>query len=247
MLLETHSLGFRFGKGPFLWREIAVSVSPGDVLAVLGPNGAGKTTFIKVIAGLIAPTEGRVLRHGACGYVPQATQLAFSYRVRDVVTMGRARHVGLLGSLGTGDRDAIEAAISQVGIKDLAEREFSELSGGQQQLVLIARALASESGTIILDEPMSSLDLRNQRRILDLFSALAADRRTAIVFSTHQPAHAFRVASAVLLLGEGRQPEFGDTLSSLSEKSLSHLYGVDMRIVEVANGSQITRHAVPIF
>jgi iron complex transport system ATP-binding protein len=200
-----------------------------------------------VITGLISPTEGTILRRGSCGYVPQATQLAFSYRVRDVVTMGRARHVGLLGSLHARDRDAIAAAISQVGIEHLAEREFSELSGGQRQLVLIARAFASESEIIILDEPMSSLDLRNQRRMLDLFSALAADRRTAIVFSTHQPAHAFRVASTVLLLGEGRQPEFGDTLPCLSEKSLSQLYGVDMRIVEIANGSQTTRHAVPIF
>lgn len=247
MLLETHGLGFRFGNGPFLWREIGVGVSPGDVLAVLGPNGAGKTTFIKVITGLLSPTEGTILRHGSCGYVPQATQLAFSYRVRDVVTMGRARHIGLLGSLRTGDRDAVEAAICQVGIEDLAEREFSELSGGQRQLALIARALASESETIVLDEPMSSLDLLNQRRMLDLFSSLAAARRTAIVFSTHQPAHAFRTASTVLLLGEGRQPEFGDTLPCLSEKSLSHLYGVDMRIVEIANGSRITRHAVPIF
>ncbi len=246
MLLETDQLGFRFGNAPFLWRGIGLGVRAGDVLAVLGPNGTGKTTFIKTLAGLLRPTEGKVSRQGSVGYVPQSTELAFSYRVRDVVAMGRARHVGLLGNLSSNDRFIIDNAVAQTGILELADKEFAHLSGGQRQLVLIARALATESELIILDEPMSSLDLRNQRRLLDLFVQLANDRRSAIVFSTHNPEHAFRAASNVLLLGEDRAPETGEALHCLSEQALSHLYGVDMRIVEIMTRGRLTRHAIPL-
>lgn len=246
MPIEAINLGFRFGGGPFLWRGVALTVRAGEVLAVLGPNGTGKTTFIKCLAGLLAPTEGHVRCAGSVGYVPQATQLAFSYAVRDVVAMGRARHVGLLGALRAHDVAAIETAIKQTGIADLAEREFTQMSGGERQLALIARALASESEILVLDEPMSSLDLRNQRRMLDLLGTLARERRVAIVFSTHHPEHAFRIASSALLLGGNRPPETGASPDCLSETALSQLYGIDMRIVEVATRERVSRHAVPI-
>ena len=246
MLIEAQHLGVRFGDGPWLWRGIALAVRAGDVLAVLGPNGSGKTTFIKTIVGLIRPSEGRVERAASLGYVPQTTQLAFPYLVRDVVAMGRARHLGLLGTLRARDHAAITAAMEQTGIGDLAEKEFTVLSAGQRQLVLIARALASEGEVIVLDEPMASLDLRNQRRLLDLFGALTRDRQAAIVFSTHHPEHAFRAASNVLLLGRDREPETGPMLACLSETALSHLYGVDMRIVEVISPDKVTRHAIPL-
>jgi iron complex transport system ATP-binding protein len=246
MLIETTNLGFRFGDRPFLWRGIAFTLNAGNILAVLGPNGVGKTTLIKCLAGLLPPTEGKAYRAGAIGYVPQATQLAFSYPVRDVVAMGRARHLGLLGVLKARDRDAISAAIEQSGISDLAEREFTQLSGGERQLALIARALASESKIILLDEPMSSLDLRNQRRVLELFGNLAKLHSVAVVFTTHNPEHAFRVASSVLLIGADLPHAFGPMPDCLSENALSQLYGVDMRIVDIVGNAGTTRHAVPI-
>src|SRR5258708_4391400 len=113
MLIEVKGLGFRFGRGPFLWRGIGLGVRAGEVLAVLGPNGTGKTTFIKSLVGLLPPTEGHVHCAGSIGYVPQSTQLAFSYLVRDVVAMGRARYVGFLGALRPQDYRAIRTAIEQ--------------------------------------------------------------------------------------------------------------------------------------
>src|SRR6185436_9711911 len=107
----------------------------------------------------------------------------------------------LFGTPGVHDRRATDATIEEMGIAHLAEREFTQLSGGERQLVLIARALASESSTILLDEPMSALDLRNQGRILNLFKRLANEKHSAIIFSTHRPEHAFRIASTALLLG----------------------------------------------
>jgi len=136
--------------------------------------------------------------------------------------------------------------MEETGIDSLADKEFTILSAGQRQLALIARALASEGEVIVLDEPMASLDLRNQRRLLDLFNALTRDRRNAIIFSTHHPEHAFRAASEVLLLGQDRRPETGPTAACLSEEALSHLYGVEMRIVEIDTPKKVTRHAIPL-
>jgi iron complex transport system ATP-binding protein len=246
MLIEAQNLGFRYGNGPWILRHLALDVQRGDVLAVLGPNGSGKTTFIKTIVGLLQPSEGHVRRTASLGYVPQITELAFPYRVRDVVAMGRARHLGLLGTFRAGDHAAIAAAIEQTGLAELAEQEFTVLSAGQRQLALIARALASEGEVIVLDEPMASLDLRNQRRLLQLFKSLNHDRQAAIVFSTHHPEHAFRAASKVLLVGQDRKPKVGPVLACLSESALSELYGVDMRIVEIATPEKMTRHAIPL-
>jgi iron complex transport system ATP-binding protein len=246
MLIEAEGIGIRFGQGPWLWRGISLGVEAGDVLAVLGPNGSGKTTCIKIMVGLIPPSEGRIRRAVSVGYVPQSTQLAFPYLVREVVAMGRARHLGLLGTLRARDHAAIATAMEEAGIDHLADKEFTILSAGQRQLALIARALASEGDVIVLDEPMASLDLRNQRRLLDLFNALTRDRHNAIIFSTHHPEHAFRAASNVLLLGQDRQPETGPTTACLSEQALSQLYGVEMRIVEIDTSNNVTRHAIPL-
>ncbi len=246
MLIETDNLGIRFGDALWLWRGISLRINAGDVLAVLGPNGSGKTTFIKTVVGLLQPSEGCIRRSVPLGYVPQTSQLAFPYLVREVVAMGRARHLGLLGTLRARDHSAITAAMQKTGIDELADDEITILSAGQRQLALIARALASESDVIVLDEPMASLDLRNQRRLLDLFSALTRDRRNAIIFSTHQPEHAFRAASEVLMLGKDRKPEIGPIAACLSEQSLSHLYGVEMRIVNIDTPQKTTRHAIPL-
>lgn len=246
MLIDADDLGFRFGDGPWIWRHLTLSVNRGDVLAVLGPNGSGKTTFIKTLVGLLQPSEGHIRRSVPVGYVPQITELAFPYRVRDVVAMGRARHLGLLSTMRTGDHAAIAAAIEQTGLTELADKEFTVLSAGQRQLALIARALASEGEVIVLDEPMASLDLRNQRRLLRLFKTLNHEHRAAIVFSTHHPEHAFRAASSVLLVGQEREPEVGPVLTCLSEPALSQLYGVDMRIIEIGTPEKVTRHAIPL-
>src|SRR5947208_3146745 len=130
MLIEIENLGVHFDDGPWLWRGISLGIDTGDVLAVLGPNGSGKTTFIKTIVGLIQPSEGRIRRAVSLGYVPQSTQLAFPYLVREVVAMGRARHLGLLGTLRARDHAAVATAMEETGIDSLADKEFTILSAG---------------------------------------------------------------------------------------------------------------------
>jgi iron complex transport system ATP-binding protein len=138
--IEASGLGRRAMDGTWLWRQVDFSVRAGEVVGVLVRNGSGKTTLMRTLLGLLKPDEGSVRAVAATGYVPQVSQLALPFRVRDVVAMGRARHVRLFGGLALADVRAVEMALEEVGITDLAERSFLELSGGERQLVLIARA-----------------------------------------------------------------------------------------------------------
>ena len=184
--------------GSWLWRRADFSVRAGEVVGVLGRNASGKTTLLRTLLGLLKPDEGHVRTVTATGYVPQSTQLALPFAVRDVVAMGRARHVRLFGGLAAADVEAVAMTLDNVGIADLAERSFLELSGGEQQLVLIARALASDCEALILDEPFAGLDLDNQRRTLSLLRSLARRHDLGIIFSAHHPDHVFAVADAVV-------------------------------------------------
>ena len=172
-MLELEGLGHGFPGGDWLFRDASLQVGGGEVVAVLGPNGRGKTTLLRCAAGLLAPTEGVVRRGVGVGYVPQAQAAGLGYPVLDMVLMGRVRHVRSYASPGRRDVAAAQHALEQVGLSHLAERAVTRLSGGERQLVVIARALASESPMLILDEPASALDLHNQATVLRLLRDLA--------------------------------------------------------------------------
>ena len=171
---------------------------------VLGPNGRGKTTLVRCAAGLLKPTEGSVTHDSPVGFVPQAHGGAFAYRAVDMVVMGRVRQVSLFGSPTRDDRVAALDAMERIGVGHLADRQFPTLSGGEQQLVLIARAIASESPALVLDEPTSGLDLHNQAQILSLLRKLVADGMS-VLLTTHHPDHALYLADTVVLMG-GPEP-----------------------------------------
>lgn len=244
--IEANGLGRRAIDGTWLWRGADFSVRAGQIVAVLGRNGSGKTTLLRTLLGLLKPDEGHVRTVAATGYVPQLTQLASPFAVRDVVAMGRFRHVRLFRDLSPTDVRAVDRALDKTGIADLAERSFLELSGGERQLVLIARALASDCEALILDEPCAALDLDNQRRTLSLLGALARRNELGIVFSSHYPDHVFAVADAVVVLRRGEMPVCGPADQVLTAGMLSQTYGVPVQLLEISQSDSRRKYAVPL-
>lgn len=170
-----------------------------------------------------------MLRGGPVGFVPQAHSGAFAYRALEMVVMGRVRQVRLFGTPSRADRVAAFDAMERIGIAHLADRQFPTLSGGEQQLVLIARAVASECPILALDEPTSGLDLHNQAQILSLLRNLVTDGM-AVVLTTHHPDHALFLADSVVLMGAARV-QVGSARDMLTDQELSDLYGIPVQAV----------------
>ena len=213
-MLEARGLGFGYGAKA-VGRGVDLEVRPREVLCLLGPNGSGKTTLFKTMLGPAAAAgrRGAARRRPArrpcarraiarrVAYVPQAHSAHFPFSVLDMVVMGRTAHLGLFASPTAEDRRKAAAALATLGIDDLAEAEYTRISGGQRQLALIARSLAQEAPAIVMDEPTASLDFGNQVLVLAEIRRLAASG-LAIVLSTHDPDHAFSVGHRVALLDE---------------------------------------------
>jgi len=218
-------------------RRLDVALSRGEVLALLGPNGSGKTTLLKTLLGLIAPRSGEVtlgdralasyrLRDRArlIAYVPQAHVATFAFAVEAVVLMGRSAHGGLLSRPTAADRVAVAGVLERLGIASLAARPYTMISGGERQLVLLARALAQEPQFIVLDEPTASLDFGNQGKVLQEIRALAAADH-GVLFTTHDPNHALRAADRAYLIRDGVRIADGAAREVLTRSALERLYG----------------------
>ncbi|MGW1098378.1 ABC transporter ATP-binding protein [Streptomyces sp. NPDC002455] len=224
-MIQARSVGHRYTRDAWVFRGVDVTAREGRVLAVLGPNGRGKTTLLRCLAGLLAPTEGTVTSTTPVAYVPQSHSASFGYAVADMVLMGRSRHLKAYATPGRRDRELTARALDRVGITHMADRSYAELSGGEQQMVLIARALASECQVLVLDEPVSALDLRNQARVLTLLQELAASGM-GIALTTHHPDHALHLADdAVLVLGPD-DVRTGPAAELLDADALGELYGL---------------------
>ncbi|MBP2366922.1 ABC transporter ATP-binding protein [Pseudonocardia parietis] len=245
-MISATAISHRYRADRWIFREVSVDLQPGQVLAVLGPNARGKTTMIKCLAGLLAPTGGEVRHTGTVGYVPQSHAAAVGYPVLEMVLMGRARHVGVFSTPSRTDRDLAADALARVGLDHLAQRPFTQLSGGERQMVLIARALVSGCQTLVLDEPASALDLRNQGRVLAVLDSLAREGM-AIVMTTHHPDHALRVAGSTMLIVDPDDVRLGDTTDLLTGETLSELYGLPISTLDVTIGGRDERVVVPDF
>lgn len=245
-MLDATNLGFRFGDR-WLWRGLNLSIAPGDIVGILGRNGTGKTTLLRTLGGIRMPSEGVVRVGQGIGYVPQVTEISFPFTVRQVVSMGRSRHIKLLDGFTSRDEVAVDAAIDQVGVRGIEDRSFLQLSGGEKQLVLMARAICSDAQILLLDEPMASLDLDNQQRLMALMTSLSAGAKLGIVFVTHNPDHVFAVSNKSLLIRENHPITFGAVEQVLTEDALTELYGLPVRLITLDHGSGRTRHAIPLF
>ncbi|MBG0740561.1 ABC transporter ATP-binding protein [Paeniglutamicibacter antarcticus] len=241
-MLELDHVAYGYRAAEHIFRDVSFRVSAGTATAVLGPNGSGKTTLVRCAAGLLAPTEGTITRLETVGYVPQAHSSSFAYRALDMVLMGRARQVRIFRSPGAADRFAALRAMERVGIADLADRLFPTLSGGEQQLVFIARAIATGCPLLVLDEPSTGLDLKNQVRVLTLLRDLKADGM-ALLLSTHEPDHALYLADSVVLMHRDGVVA-GSAAELLTAAQLSGLYGVGVSTLEYQEGNGARRRTV---
>ena len=246
-MLEVRSLAFGF-PGRIVGSDVSFSLAAGEVLCVLGPNGGGKTTLFRTVLGLLRKKSGSILLEGdpledlprdeiarRAGYVPQGHSAYFAFTLREFVLMGRTSRLGAFSAPGRHDREIAERALESLGIAPLADKPVTEISGGERQLALVARALAQEPKLLVMDEPTASLDFGNQVHVLERIAALAATG-ISILFSSHDPDHAFLGAQRALLLGEGRALEMGAPQDVIRADSLERLYGVPVRVLEVGGG-----------
>jgi len=242
--LAAHALDYGYGTRA-IGRGLDLTLESGEVLCVLGPNGAGKTTLFRTLLGLLPALAGRVTAGGQdlhslpraqiareVAYVPQASASYFDFSLAEMVEMGRTAHLGTFARPGKRDRDLARAALDRMGIAALADRPVSGVSGGERQLALIARALATEARSIVMDEPTANLDFGNQSRVLGEIARLKASG-IAVLLCTHDPDHALQVADRALLLQKGQPLALGPASAVLTGEMLSALYGLDVVVAEV--------------
>lgn len=251
MKLNIEDLSFGY-RGHVVGENVSFTLAAGEVLCLLGPNGVGKTTLFKTILGLIAPLGGSILADGATiahwsrqhfarlfGYVPQAQLGFFPFTVQEVVLMGRTARIGLFASPSSIDVKIAEQLLGLLGIEHLANRSYTEVSGGERQLALIARALAQEPQVLVMDEPTASLDFGNQVRVLSEIKKLSG-RGIAVILSTHDPDQAFLCAQRVAILHRGRLAYAGAPQEVITPAVLRAVYGVEVEIakMEISGGEQ---------
>jgi len=247
VFLEARQVGFSFGSRAVL-TGVSFGFRSGEIVSLLGRNGAGKTTLLRLLLGLERPAEGEVFLDGtpirhlrrreiarSIAYIPQSHAPIFPYRVREVVSLGRTPSAGLFRSFRREDHDVADSALAQVGLSRLGERLYTQLSGGELQLVLIARALAQGSSLLIMDEPFAGVDYGNQQRLLACLQDLASTG-VGIVLTTHDPEQALRVSTRTALLSGGRILDDGPPERVLTKEVIFSLYGTKVEILRSAEG-----------
>jgi iron complex transport system ATP-binding protein len=248
-MLQVESISFGYSAACDLLSDLSFTVNDGDIVCLLGPNGAGKTTLLRCLLGISKVHAGSIRVKGReiasvpaaelsrwIAYVPQATDTVFPYRVLDMAVMGRTPHIGFAAVPSKADMTIAREALRELGIAHLADCLFSEISGGERQLTLIARAITQQAGMLIMDEPTSSLDYGNQVRILKVISHLAK-QGYSILMTSHFPSHAFMLCNKVLVMKHGRIIAAGSPEEIMTEEGLSDLYGAKVKIVEITDGT----------
>ncbi|MBL3592152.1 MAG: ABC transporter ATP-binding protein [Synergistaceae bacterium] len=256
MLLEMRQGSFAYGRDREIFGHVDLTLEEGDVLCLLGPNGAGKSTLLHCLDGILPLSKGEILLSGKplvhlsrrqisqqVAFLPQFHRTSFPFRVLDIVLMGRTPHLGFWTSPGKRDEDRAREALHALDILHLSDSPYTQISGGERQLVLLASALVQEPRLLLLDEPTSHLDFGNQARFLQIVNRLAR-QGMAIVMTTHFPDHALLTASKVILLKDGRTRGGGDPVETLTESLIGEIYGIKVRLVHLE--AEDIRTCVPL-
>jgi len=252
-VLKVENLSFNYFRGPLIFSGVGFELNAGRILTILGANGAGKSTLLNCIVGLLRQKTGNIYLGGRSaaemslreiatliGYVPQVHYPAYAYPVREYVVMGRTPYIGTFSTPKAADYEIAEKALARLNMSHILEKPYTEISGGERQLAVIARAIAQEPRIIMLDEPTAHLDFGNQMRTVKLIRSLA-EEGYAVIFTTHVPDHPLFLGGDVAMFTEGKEGKtvvVGDADSILTEETLSALYNVHVKTVRV-NGRRI--------
>lgn len=241
MSLILDNICVQYGRRTVV-QNISLEAQFGRVLALVGPNGSGKTSLIKAVAGLI-PFGGRIAfagsmgRPDALGYMPQDQQGPLALSVVEVVLLGRLERLHM--RVRDEDLDAVRGVLQRLGIGHLAGRDLGELSGGQRQLVYLAQALVSEPRVLLLDEPISALDINHQLEVLELVAAMTRERQLCTVMVLHDLQATARYADDVVLLSGGSVLASGTPEEVLTKESMRRVFGVDMEVLTTSSGRRV--------
>ena len=233
-LLRLDGVGIRLGGRPIL-SDVSFTVGKGEFAAIIGPNGAGKTTLIRLILGLRQPSAGRIVKnHATMGYVPQKIVIDsdIPLRARDVVSLGLDGHKLGFTLPSRSRRDKVDEALRDVGAYEYAEARVGELSGGEQQRVLIAHALVSRPQLLLLDEPLANLDLRSEQEIVTLLGKLAREQEIAVLLSAHDMNPLLSVMDRIIYVANGKVAT-GSTDEVVTSEGLTRLYGHPVDVLRV--------------
>jgi iron complex transport system ATP-binding protein len=250
-LFEVRGAAFQFGERR-VFEELNFDVHAGEVLTILGPNGCGKSTLLRCLGGALMLTRGSVHLEGVdlasldvrsrarkIAFLFQDHTPSFPFAVLDVVSMGRAPHLSSFGSPSGADILLAEEALEQVGMGEFKHRPYTELSGGERQLVLLARTLVQQPTAILLDEPTAHLDFKNQVRSLIRIGALAG-KGVTMIMTTHDPNHAFLFPGRALLMHPGGRIVIGAPAEVITEAALSASYGIGISVLGVGRPDGLT-------
>ena len=255
MIMEAKNISFAYDDKNNIFENINFSVEKGSVFCILGHNGTGKTTLLKCLNGLYTLNSGDILIDGKSiqglsfneiskivGYIPQKHISTFPFSVMDVVLMGRAPYISLTNSPKEDDIEKALNALKILNIYELKDREYTTLSGGEQQLVFLARVLSQEPRVLILDEPTSHLDFGNQVRLLEIINNLSKTG-LSVIMSSHFPDHAFSTADKVAIMKDGTFIDYGTPDDVITKDNLKKTYGIEIDLIETPNNQKI---CVPI-
>ena len=244
-MIKVENAAFAYENNNFLFKNLSFDVKKGETLSILGANGIGKTTFLRCMLGFLKMEKGDITIDGKntknmsttdfwklVSYVPQAKQLVFGYSVLNMVVMGRSQYVSFGHVPNKKDFEIAQSILMDMGMEDLMERSCNKLSGGQLQMVLIARALAKEPKVLILDEPESNLDMKNQLKVLDILDKLSHKQNLAVIINTHFPANALRCSDKTLMLKAGGYL-FGNTQEIITQENIKEFFDISAKVVHV--------------
>ena len=257
MILDIKNLSFAYDK-QFVFKDLNFNLESPDVLSILGPNGIGKTTLIKCLLGIKKKISGEILIDGKdidkfdkkdfysfVAYLKQGGKETSIYTVLDTVLLGLASQINPLLKPKDSDIEKVNSILEELGIYHLKDKYVSKLSGGEAQMVFMARALVREPEVLILDEPESNLDYRNQLLMLDTIDRLKA-RGKLIIFNTHYPEHALRYSNKVLMLNKNYKYKFGNTTDIITKENVEDTYRIKAAVGELKDGDTIYKDIIPL-